>query len=66
MFQPIIQNVFFLFDQATNKVTSFIKVITAKQEEITNYVQKTYSQVHVTVEGHWMRLDFDQDNSVSI
>lgn len=29
-FRPIVQNVFFLFDSATNKITSFIKVITTK------------------------------------
>lgn len=29
-FRPLVQNVFFLYDQATNKITSFIKVITTK------------------------------------
>ena len=29
-FKPIIQNVFFLFDKATNTITSYIKVITTK------------------------------------
>lgn len=31
-FKPIIQNVFFLFDQATNTITSYIKVISNKQD----------------------------------
>ena len=36
--RPLVQNVFFLYDQATNTVTSYIKVITTKQDEITTYV----------------------------
>ena len=30
-FRPLVSNVFFLFDSATARVTSFIKVITSKQ-----------------------------------
>lgn len=64
-FKPIAQNVLFLFDRATNSVTSFIKVITTKQAEVTAYVKETYSQVSVTIEGTWMRLDFNEDGTVS-
>ena len=62
---PIVQNVFFLYDNATNTITSYINVITSKQNEINDYVNKTYSKVQVQVEGTWMRLDFDHDGSVS-
>ena len=65
-FAPIVKNVFFIFDSATQKVTSFISVITTKQELITAYVKDTYSQVSVTVEGTWMRLDFDKNGQVSV
>jgi hypothetical protein len=61
-----VSNVFFLFDSATARVTSFIKVITSKQQEISDYVEKTYSTVQVTASGTWMRLDFDHDGSVSV
>lgn len=64
--RPLVQNVFFLIDKYTNKITSFINVITSKQSEITEYVSKTYNSVKVTVEGTWMRLDFDNDGSVSV
>ena len=64
--RPIVQNVFFLFDQATNTITSYINVITSKQKEITTYVENTYSKVRVISEGTWMRLDFDHDGSVSV
>ena len=30
--RPIVQNVFFLYDQATYSITSYIRVITTKQE----------------------------------
>ena len=55
----------FLFDKATNSVTSFIKVITTKQAEVAAYVKDTYSQASVTIEGTWMRLDFNEDGKVS-
>lgn len=63
--KPIVQNVLFLYDDATNKIVSFIKVITTKQSEITDYVNKTYSKVQVSVQDNWMRLDFDKDGEVS-
>lgn len=65
-FKPIVQNVFFLWDKATQRVTSYINVISTKHNEITGYVQKTYSEVHVTIEGTWMRLDFDKNGKVSV
>ena len=57
---------FFLYDHTTQTITSFINVITGKQSGIRDYVTKTYSTVKVTVEGTWMRLDFDDDGSVSM
>jgi hypothetical protein len=44
---PIIQNVFFLYDKATNTITSYINVVTSKQNEINDYVNKSYSKVQV-------------------
>lgn len=65
-FRPIIQQVFFLYDSVTQKITTFINVITTKQEDVQQYVTKTYTLVNITVEGTWMRLDFDKDGSVSV
>lgn len=56
---------FFLYDEATKQIISYINVITDKQHRITEYVEKTYSKVKVTIEGTWMRLDFDKDGEVS-
>jgi hypothetical protein len=64
--RPLIQNVFFLYDNATKTITSYINVITDKQSEIKDYVNKTYQRVQVNVEGTWMRLDFNDDGSVSL
>ena len=64
--RPIVQNVFFLYDSATKSITSYVNVITDKQSEITEYVNKTYKTCKVTVEDKWMRLDFDDDGSVSL
>lgn len=64
-FRPIVQNVFFLFDSYTNQVTSYIKVITTQHAEIRTYVEKTYTTAQVQVNGTWMRLDFDNDGTVS-
>ena len=57
---------FFLYDQATNTVVSYINVITDKHAKITEYVNSTYSQARVTIEGSWMRMDIDKDGSVSV
>ena len=65
-FRPIIQQVFFLYDSVTMKITTYINVITTKQEQVTAYVTKTYTMVNINVEGTWMRLDFDKDGSVSV
>ena len=65
-FAPLLENVFFLYDTATQRVTSFIKVITDKQDKIREYVEKTYSSGKVITQDTWMRLDFDNDGSISV
>lgn len=65
-FRPIIQHVFFLYDSVTKTITTFISVITTKQDEVRSYVGKTYSHVQITVKDNWMRLDFDNDGSVTV
>lgn len=64
--RPIVQNVFFVYEQATSTVTSYIRVITEKHAQIQDYVKQTYTTVSVTIQGTWIRLDFDHDGSVSI
>lgn len=65
-FRPIIQHVFFLYDSVTKTITTYINVITTKQDEVRTYVGKTYSHVQITVNENWMRLDFDNDGSVTV
>jgi hypothetical protein len=65
-FAPLLENVFFLYDTATMRVTSFVKVITDKQDKIREYVEKTYSTGKVLTQDTWMRLDFDNDGSISV
>ena len=47
-------------------MVSFLNVISDKQESVNEYVKMTYNKVQVTVQGKWMRLDFDNDGSVSV
>ena len=65
-FRPIIQHVFFLYDTVTKTITTYINVVTTKQVEVRTYVGKTYTHVQITVSENWMRLDFDNDGSVSV
>lgn len=65
-FRPLYEQVFFLYDTATNQITSFVNVITTRQQQVREYVDKTYGFVTVNVQGQWMRLDFDNDGSVSV
>ena len=44
-FSPMLLNVFFLYDQQKDKITSFIKVVTQQRADIVEYVTKTYSSV---------------------
>ena len=37
-----------------------------RQAEITLYVTKTYSNFSVSASENWLRLDFDNDGSVSV
>lgn len=65
-FRPIANKVIFLYDDAQNKVVSFMKILQDKQQEVHDYVNKTYEKVNVTVQGSWMRLDIDNDGKVSV
>lgn len=64
--RPIVQNVFFVYDNATKTIVGYVNVITEKQTKIKEYVNKTYTSAKVNVEGQWMRLDFDDDGSVTL
>lgn len=64
-FRPLVQKVFFLYDEYTNRITGFIQVITTRHTDVQTYVTKTYTTAQVTVQGTWMRLDFDDDGAVS-
>ena len=57
---------FFLYNSATEQITSYIQVITTKHQKITEYVNTTYSKVQVSVSDNWLRLDFDKDGQVSV
>lgn len=65
-FRPLYEKVFFLYNNATDQITSFINVISSNQQQVRDYVEKTYGFVTVNVQGQWMRLDFDKDGSVSV
>jgi hypothetical protein len=43
-----------------------IKVLNERQAELLVYLEKTYSNVAVFVQENWLRLDFNQDGTVSM
>lgn len=44
-FKPLVENVFFLYDKANDKVTSYINIVLTKHTEVKDYVTKTYTNV---------------------
>ncbi len=54
------------YDEATNFIGMLINVLTDKQEDLVKYIRETYSNVRVFVQDSWLRLDFNQDGSVSM
>lgn len=54
------------YDDATNYVGMLLEVLMEHQDELIKYVRETYSQVKVFVDRQWLRLDFNQDGSVSM
>ena len=43
-----------------------INVLSERQEELVAYIRKTYSNVQVFMHDNYLRLDFNQDGSVSM
>lgn len=43
-----------------------INVLSERQGELVEYIKRTYSNVQVFVQDNYMRLDFNQDGSVSM
>ena len=62
---PIFGKIFFVCDAVTKSISSYIQVISERQDRIREYVSRTYSTITISVSGAWMRLDFDSDGSVS-
>ena len=65
-FTPLYQKVVFLYDTTTQKVSTYIQVLTTRHQEIVDYVNKTYSQVSVFTKDNMMRLDFNGDGKISL
>lgn len=64
--EPVVKQVFFMYDNVMKRITAFIEIALEKQEQIVKYVNETYSCVTVQAQGYWLRLDFDKDESVSV
>ena len=43
-----------------------INVLSERQEELVAYIRRTYSNVQVFMHDNYLRLDFNQDGSVSM
>lgn len=54
------------YDEATNFVGMLIRVLSERQDNLVAYVRRTYSNVQVFVKDNYLRLDFNQDGSVSM
>ena len=54
------------YDDATNFVGMLIRVLSERQDELIAYVRRTYSNVQVFMQNNYLRLDFNQDGSVSM
>lgn len=54
------------YDEASKFVGMLIKVTMERQEELVNYIKRTYSNVQVFIQDNYMRLDFNKDGSVSM
>ena len=54
------------YDEATNFVGMLINVLNERQEDLVAYVRRTYSNVQVFMNSNYLRLDFNQDGSVSM
>jgi len=56
----------FFYDTITSKVVSFFSVARERHAQIKEYLLTTYRNLRITIEGNWMRLDFDDDGWVSV
>jgi len=60
------QKVILFYDDATNFVGMLITVLQERQGDLVKYIKSTYSNVQVFAQDNYMRLDFNQDGSVSM
>lgn len=52
-------------DEAKNYAGLLINIL-ADREKVLEYVTKTYTNVQIFAEGTWLRLDFNNDGTVSM
>ena len=45
--EPVVKQVFFMYDNVMKRITAFIEIALEKQEQIVKYVNETYSCVTV-------------------
>jgi len=60
------KKVVLFYDEASAYVGMLIRVLSEHQDQLVEYVKNTYSNVTVLVQDNYLRLDFNQDGSVSM
>lgn len=64
--EQIPKKVVLFYDEATNFVGMLIRVLNERQQEIVDYVRRTYSNVQVFMQDNYLRLDFNKDGTVDM
>jgi hypothetical protein len=69
VYHPLKDNIFIVYDEATNYISFMIKAFSEtwleQQTKIIHYVRDKYENVQFFVSENWLRLDFDNDGHVS-
>ena len=64
--EQVPKKIVLFYDEATSFVGMLITVLGDRQEELVAYVRRTYDNVQVFMKDNYLRLDFNQDGSVSM
>lgn len=65
LYNPVKNNLYVIYDQSSNYISFFVKILQEHQSNVAAYIQHHYENVQVFIQDKWLRLDLNNDGRVS-
>ena len=65
VYNPLRENLYVIYDEASDYYSFMVKVIKEHHAKVIEYVKEHYDNVSIKIQDNWLKLDFNNDGKVS-